>query len=117
MSAFCQIADISALAVLRLRSPTTGIPDCCTLGAEASKSNAYAGIRSRKILFNHVRCRYQQSIGERKPERLCSFLIQEEFYLCRFLDRKISGVGALQNLIYEDSRATTHRRLVSSIGH
>ena len=108
---------MSALAVLRLRNPTTGIADCCTLGAEASKSNAYAGIRSRKILFNHVRCRYQQSIGERKPERLCSFLIQEEFYLCRFLDRKISGVGTLQNLIYEDSRATTHRRLVSSIGH
>jgi hypothetical protein len=26
-------------------------------------------------LFNHVRCRRQQSMGERKPQRLCSFVI------------------------------------------
>ncbi|MGC2052785.1 MAG: hypothetical protein WA665_04690, partial [Pseudolabrys sp.] len=61
--------SLSALAVLRLRNPTTGIAGCCALGVEASKSNTYAGIKSCKILFNHVRCPHQQGIGERKPQR------------------------------------------------
>src|SRR5215467_3981943 len=54
---------------------------------------------------------------ERKPQRLCSFFIQEKSYLCWFFDREISGLGTLQNLVHENSRTATHRRLVSSIGH
>jgi deoxyribodipyrimidine photolyase-like uncharacterized protein len=55
--------------------------------------------------------------GEVSPNAFAVFFIQEEFYLCRFFDREISGLGTLQDLVYENSSTATHCRLVSSIGH
>src|SRR5262245_25894692 len=71
----------------------------------------------RKASLNHVGGRHKQSIGQREPQRRCRLFIKEEFDLCGLFDREISGFGSLHNLVYENSRTATHRRLVSSIGH
>src|SRR5215471_6798424 len=73
--------------------------------------------RGSEASLDHIGGRNKQSIGQHKPERLCRLFIKEEFNLCGFFDREISGFGSLQNLVYENSRTTTHRGLVSSVGH
>jgi len=74
-------------------------------------------VPNSKASLNHVSRCHKQIIGERKPQRLRCSSIEEEFNLRRFFDREIIGFGTLQYLIYESSRAATHRNLISSIGH
>lgn len=90
---------------------------CTEQSPEFSRCGPVQMPACRKASLNHVGGCHKQSIGQREPQRLGRVFIEDEFDLCRFFDREISGFGALQNLVYENSRTATHRRLVSSIGH
>ena len=103
--------SLEALAVLR-------VEECCALGADTSKSSAYAGPSegARFYSFTSVAAT-SKVLGNVSPSAFAVFLFRRNSIFVRFLDRKISRVGTLQNLIYENSRPATHRNLISSIGH
>jgi hypothetical protein len=59
-------------------------------------------------LLDHLVGADKDRAAHRDTERLRSFHIDHQFKLGRLLDRKIGRLGALQNLVYENSGPSVH---------
>src|ERR1700694_2280056 len=68
-------------------------------------------------LFDHLVCYSKHTCRNRKAERVVCLGIDDQLEFDRLLDRKISGLFALQNFCYVNRHATVHRREVRPVTH
>ena len=68
-------------------------------------------------LFDHPISSRQHIRRNRQADLLRRLQVDDELELCRLLDRKISGLGAFENLVDKNGYALVAFRAVGSIGH
>ena len=54
---------------------------------------------------NHPIRSQKDRLGHRDSKHFGGFEVNYQFELCRLLDRKVSGFGALENLVHENGRS------------